>query len=272
MIETPECRALAREISLAAQTLCAGLTALRRANAAKTGLYYEAFFNLATGLERLCKIVLIVDYAIDHDGEFLTDSGLSKFGHDIQDLVCETTRIRAKHHYNATLAQFPNDEVVTLAINFLSEFAKGTRYYNLDFLQKKSNTHHDPLHRWHDVVGSEILRKHYTERMSENHHAIAKDVGKELEPNVSVHLAMEDGSMITNVTSMLVHNQETEVVQRWAQFYILRLVRYLSMLISDLESESHRRNLKSVPYLSEFLCPFRVPDRDFKRRKTWRVY
>ena len=103
MMETPECRALAREISLAAQTLCAGLTALRRANAAKTGLYYEAFFNLATGRERLCKIVLIVDYAIDHDGEFLTDSGLSKFGHDIQDLVCETTRIRAKHHYNATL-------------------------------------------------------------------------------------------------------------------------------------------------------------------------
>ena len=42
-IDSPECRALTREISLAAQTVCAGLTASRKPNAAKTGVYYEAF-------------------------------------------------------------------------------------------------------------------------------------------------------------------------------------------------------------------------------------
>ena len=235
-------------------------------------MYYEAFFNLATGLERLCKIVIIVDYAIDHNGEFPTDSGLKKFGHNIKELVYETKRIRAKHPYNGTLAQFPNDEVIAKVIIFLSEFASSTRYYNLDFLQNRSRARHDPIHSWHDIVSSEVLRKHYTERMSENHCATAKDVGEELEPNVAVYLAVEDGSMITNVTSMLVHNKKTEVVQRWAQFYILRLARFLSMLILDLENESHRRNFKSVPYLSEFLWPFRVPDGDFMRRKTWSVY
>ena len=271
-MDTPECRALAREISLAAQTLCTGLTALRKSNAAKIGIYYEAFFNLSTGLERFCKIVIVVDYAIDHNGEFPTDSGLRKFGHNIQELVCETKQIRAKHYYNGTLAQFPKDEVVAQAIIFLSEFASSTRYYNLDFLQNKSNARHDPILSWHDIVGSEVLRRHYTERMSENHRTTAKDVGDKLEPYAAVFLAAEDGSRTTNVTSMLVHNKKTDVVQRWAQFYILRLARYLSMLILDLENESHRRNLKSVPYLSEFLWPFRVSDGDFKRRKTWSVY
>ena len=274
MIDTPECRALAREISLAAQALCTGITALRKANSAKIGLYYEAFFNLATGLERLCKIVLIVDYAIDHNGEFPTDNGLRKFGHNIRKLVCETKRIRAKHYYDGTLAQFPNDEVVTQAIIFLSEFASSARYYNLDFLQiqGKSNVRHDPIFSWYDIVGSEVLRKHYTARISENHRAMAKDIGEELETNTSVYIAVEDDSMITNVASMLVQYKKTEVVQRWAQFYILRLARYLSMLISDLENEAHRRDFRSVPYLSEFLWPFRVPDRDFKRRKTWSVF
>ena len=271
-MDTPEGRALARETSLAAQTLCAGLTALRKANAANTGIYYDAFFNLATGLERLCKIVIIVDYAIDHNGEFPTDSSLKKLGHNIQKLICETKRIRAKHPCNETLSHFPNDEVVIPAILFLSEFASSTRYYNLDFLHQKSHVCNDPIRSWHDLVGSEVLKKHYTERISKNHRTTAKSVGDELEPHTFVYLTAEDGSRITTVTSMLAHKKKTDVVQRWGQFYILRLARYLSILIFDLENASHRRNFNSVPYLSEFLWRFRVPDGDFKKRKTWSVY
>ena len=73
-MNNPKVRALSRETSLAAQTCCTGLTALREASSEKTGVYYEAFFNLATGIERLCKIVIILDYTLDRSsrGEIST--------------------------------------------------------------------------------------------------------------------------------------------------------------------------------------------------------
>ena len=71
---------------------------------------------------------------------------------------------------------------------------------------------------------------------------------------------------------MIMHQKETDIIQKWGQFYVLKVVRYLSYLISDLESYAHKNHFSTIPYLSEFLGPFRVPDKALRGRKTWSIY
>ena len=73
---------------------------------------------MATGLERLCKIVIILDHALDHGGLFPTDDNLKKLRHDIQKLIQETKRVRDKHPSNDGLALFPEDEAVRVMTLF----------------------------------------------------------------------------------------------------------------------------------------------------------
>ena len=271
-IDNPEFRSLTREISLGAQTLCSGLTALRKAEPAKPGTYYEAFFGLATGLERLCKIVIILDHALDHGGLFPTDDNLKKLRHDIQKLIQETKRVRDKHPSNDGLALFPEDEAVRVMTLFLCEFAQCTRYYNLDLLHKKADKQRDPISSWYDLVGSEVLRIHYTGTKRERDRKIAEEVGGRMNASTAVYFTKEDGTVLTDAVSMLYDSKKAPVIQKWGQFYALKVAHYLSVLIVDLENESHRNGYMNIPYLNEFLWPFRVSDRELKSRKTWSIY
>ena len=156
-----EYRALMREMSLAAQTLCSGLTDLRKAERGKPGVYYVAFLGLSVGFERLCKIVLVLDHAIDHDGLFPTDDKLKRIGHDVQTLIEKTQEVRKKYASSNDWSPFPDDHVVDLMTRFLSRFSIRTRYYNLDYLHDNAEDS-EPINEWNDGVGCEIIRKHHT--------------------------------------------------------------------------------------------------------------
>ena len=60
--------ALAREASLAAESVAAGLTALRKAQIGNTGTYPLAFFQLTIGIEQVLKLILVIDFMLDNAG------------------------------------------------------------------------------------------------------------------------------------------------------------------------------------------------------------
>jgi hypothetical protein len=119
-----------REAELAKRLTCSGLTALRKATPARPGIYYDAFFGLSIGLERFAKLAWLIDECIGRNGVFPTDKDLKSVGHDIQTLVEKAQLIQRRQSAYLT---FPSDSVTDHIIKFLSEFAKGTRYYNIDF-------------------------------------------------------------------------------------------------------------------------------------------
>lgn len=53
---------LANEAALTASLLGNGLNALRKAGIFNKGLYYQAFFSLSIGIERLLKMIIITRY------------------------------------------------------------------------------------------------------------------------------------------------------------------------------------------------------------------
>jgi len=274
MIDSPEFRALNREASLATQTVCAGLTALRKADAAKTGVYNEAFFNLSIGIERLVKLAIVIDHCLDNSGKFPNDKALRNYGHELNALVKKAREIRSKYPTPNPLAQFPNDEIVPAIVECLSDFAKGARYYNLDYLVAGKSVRQgwqDPIAMWAERVGKPLLAKHYTKRQREKDARIASELGALMDEFSLIRFTAEDGSPITDAGAMLAHSGSTQVVQNWGQLYTLRLVRFLAMLLMDLHLKSVNMRLEFVPWLSEYLGMFHNEDKYFKSRKTWKI-
>ena len=87
MITDPRFIALNREAELAKRVTCSGLSALRKASPARPGVYYDAFFGISIGLERLAKLVWLVDECIARGGSFPSDRDLRVLGHNILALL-----------------------------------------------------------------------------------------------------------------------------------------------------------------------------------------
>lgn len=137
-------RNLANEANLTASLLGNGLNALRKADLYNKGLYYQAFFSLSIGIERLLKIIIINEYRVNHEGAFPTDINPRKFGHDLIKL-CEYIGIR-----------FENNPLHVKIIGFLNDFAKRSRYYNIDSMMNTSIEYEDPLSDWY-LLSQDIL-------------------------------------------------------------------------------------------------------------------
>src|SRR5258708_559970 len=111
-------------------SIFAGLSALNRANYAQTGLYSYAFFSLSIGLERVLKLIFLIDHEIQ-TGTSPTNKELRIYGHNIEKLF---------EYVNSRYALFPAiisygkelGEIEKNIIAFISKFADGTKYYNLD--------------------------------------------------------------------------------------------------------------------------------------------
>lgn len=143
MITDPRFIAFNREAELAKHLTCSGLTALRKATPGGPGIYYDAFFGLSVGLERLAKLAWLIDDCIRRNGTFPTEKDLKTVGHDIRKLIKEAQLIR---RIQSAYSTFPKDSITDHIIECLSEFAEGTRYYNIDFfVGGKSKGMGDPI-------------------------------------------------------------------------------------------------------------------------------
>lgn len=75
-------------------------------------MFYQAFFSLSIGIERLLKIIIINKYRVDNEGEFPEDINLKGLGHDLVKL-CKYLGI-----------EFEDDSIHIKLIRFLNDFAK----------------------------------------------------------------------------------------------------------------------------------------------------
>ena len=144
-----EWHALGREAELAAEHLALGVTALGRANHAHKGLYNQTFFALSVGFERLGKLVLVADRAIETGGSWLTDDELRSAGHDILALFDAAELIVRKRCASDSWAVRPALPIHSAIAVRLSEFAKRTRYYSLACLSGETATQmREPIEAW----------------------------------------------------------------------------------------------------------------------------
>ncbi|PBP82027.1 hypothetical protein [Pseudomonas syringae] len=141
---------LQQEAHVIRSCLTIGLTELRNADLAEKGRYYTAFFQLAIGLERLAKLALILDHMAQNNMKAPGQAVVKGYSHDLQTLISKVSDVVTARGYKIS-SEFPTDPICNRALAFLSDFAKGMRYANLDALAS-GKQHRDPLEEWNTIL------------------------------------------------------------------------------------------------------------------------
>lgn len=116
---TPTWYLLQQEGFLAQACLCNGLTALRQANLGDSkGRFYSAFFELSIGLERVLKLVLILDHMARQQLQPPDTKTVKNYGHKLSALFNSAKTINTARGITA-LDDFPDDSLPIVMLHLV---------------------------------------------------------------------------------------------------------------------------------------------------------
>ena len=261
---------LAQECDLAKAALLGAFTAFSYVDAGKPGTMYSAFFQAATGLERLMKLVVVIDHNVKHDLNNPTDGQLKSMGHDIVVLYDRCAAIADELSISTSPWFQKEEDHERKMLVFLSRFAKGARYYNLDVIGGLKNAP-DPIGEWvelHQLIAEQHIS--YKSRVKLNEEAInycesLKAYGFARWPD-GQYMPFVDICYLTNL------------LQKANPYCVWTLVCILKPFYELLNALCHRAHEIEIargiddpvtPYATEFF-PFLLSTLDLvKRRKAW---
>ncbi|MEP2650426.1 MAG: hypothetical protein ABJH06_00395 [Paraglaciecola sp.] len=252
---------LVQEGHLTRSALIGGLNSIRQSNIGdnKRGLFYSGLFELATGFERLMKIIFILDYKINNDFKNPSDKQLRDFSHDTKNLFVKCAELALKYNLKSELIL--NDRQ-TKILNVLSSFGKGSRYYNLTELAEGNNKI-DPIAQWLDVIDDHTLelRSDVRERLQQ----IALSQGK---PNSwCQNITGEPVTTIDYHYYMLTTEKATPHII-WSVIDMLRP--FYSLLHEQVRILHDKWNQEeSIPFMCDFFPFFLTQKHAVLKRKRW---
>lgn len=258
---------MAQEGHLASTALLSGFEAIKRLNYDKPGTVYSALFQLATGFERIMKIAVILDHKAQHDLANPTNAQMRSLGHSIVDLYAYCRS--AGERRGIDTGWFDAESVQADVLAFLSEFAKGSRYYNIDQLVS-GGTKSEPLTKWfalHWSIADRYMssrRRHAIMDRARSHCERLGMFGWEMGPFGRYDLMID-------VTFQLEVARVSRGYCVWTLIELLKPIYRLIDLTSDeVQKLEHEAQVEPTsPYMIEFF-PFCLATKDVAiRRKAW---
>jgi hypothetical protein len=269
-----EWHSIGREAELAAEQIASGVTALGRANHAQKGYYTQALFGLSIGLERLAKLIVIVDHALANSGQFPANSDLKRKGHNVAALLDQCEIISLKRRAGKNHSVRPNNIIHQGIVTTLTEFGELSRYYNLDIIVGgRAKQLPEPINAWWQRVGKPILSKHYTLRQQERDKSQSAAMAALMRGFTHVLHHSEEGELIDDIETLMARAGATRIVQTYGRLYTLQIVRWLTFLIDDLSHEgAYKKHIDWFMGLNEPFVMFMNEDNYLRGRKTWSIY
>jgi hypothetical protein len=263
---------LQQECYLIEACLTQGLTALRQADLSKKGLFYSAFFQLAIGLERLMKIILIIEHMADNKLETPSLQTMKSFQHNLSKLYGKVREIPIEatpHPFD----EIPEDGIAYEILAFLDAFAASTRYFNLDSLTSQPKGI-DPLNVWSDIV-YKVANTNVTEAKRSKIHGWSKFFGEHVEPGlVSVIGHGMDGQPL-DMESMMAWSQLNQAAAPYTIWYVFQVIRAIREVLLEvhLKAMAVDKNVatgeSNIPYMPEFLTFAWWERSDVLRKRRW---
>ncbi|NIJ06531.1 hypothetical protein FHS31_000113 [Sphingomonas vulcanisoli] len=270
----PEWRALNREASLVSQIIGSGATALGRASyGSGFGEYYTAFFGLSIGIERLAKLILVVDYAMDNSGSLPEQRSVRRFGHNLKTLMSKVEEVATRRAISVRSIG-PSHPICAAVVDCLDAFADASqgRYANFEAIGNRSfDPQIEPVNKWWNLVVEPILDLHYRGKRAE---AGVKERAQIINAMIGhvtiVRHTDESGRTMSDVETASERTGQTKWAQRYGRFYTLSVVRWLSYIFSDMVREaSYRQGIDSLFGHYEFFSSYTVDDHFLLNRKIW---
>lgn len=271
--DIPEWHALGREAALVRHLIGSGATALGRANYAdQMGEYYTAFFGLSVGLERLAKLILVADYAINNNSRMPEEKEVRKFGHRLLDLANAVDEVAKTRELGLRYTR-PDTQISRKILECLDAFADARRgrYANFASLDEPNLSSEEPIGKWWDEVAEAILHQHYYGKSSQRRvEANAEVIDYFMSPISMVRQTDENGRMMQDVKSASIRTGQNKIVQRLGRYYALTITRWLSDVLSEIaRTACHQHNVEGFFGIEEYFYTYTVDDSFLKSRKVW---
>lgn len=228
---------LIKECGLTATSIDQGLIYLRKSHFAAKGLYYQSFFLLSIGIERLLKLIIIVKNLVEKD-KFPENSELKDYGHKIIEMFKQLS-----HELCPEPDFLKDNELFEPILKFLSDYAHNSRYYNLDTLSGRNTKARDPLHEW-NFIQKIIKVKHCK---TKNFNEYEKYLIEGLANHSIFHYTTEADKPIENAFQYFEEGKYLDKIQGYSVWYFYQIINYL---VSILLREADKK--KNVTILSRF--------------------
>ena len=231
------------------------LAGLRKDTEITEGGFYRRFFNYSTGLERLLKVILILDYYDQNGGEFPSDDKLKAYGHDLIKLHAKCMELLSTYHVTQPPVSVP-DVIDKTLLQFLADFARRSRYYNLDALTNSATTP-NPLKQI-----EAILERIFTTDVPKLRRVSTQDQSEALIETIGANVyAMPIKSLGGDPSSWMERTRQQGRIGQCLPELWWRLIRMLlpfREFLIEVIPEIHRRAQErgadwDVPYMYEFL-------------------
>lgn len=220
---TKEDKLLLKEAGLSSTCIGQGLTVLRKADFASEWNYYQSFFLLTIGIERLLKIIIITKYKIDNSS-LPSDSYLKKIGHDIKSLM----KVVDEFDYDKDEVEFITDDIQMDIIDFLTQFSKKSRYYNIDALTN-SETSTNPLVDWKKIQ-IKIKNRHNLEIKP-----LPKEILETIDSFAFIVHYDEEGKLINNASDYFKDSNIIDKLKGYSVYHIWRIIQVYADKLRFLE-------------------------------------
>lgn len=268
----PERQALGREAELAAEQLAQGITLIGKCDHSMKGVYLQAFFNLTIGFERLAKLIILADHAIDNSGAWMPEAQLKKYGHDLIAALDKCEEIARRRNLSDVKFKRPDTAIHKAAVSILSDFAKRTRYYNLNMLNGGKNQR-EPMGAWWTDVVLPILAAHQTPTQKAKIDESIKAIGAAISDVTFVLMQDENGNMMQDVNQVLLRGEQAKAAESWARLYVYQMARWLSEIFDHVSHEAaYAHKIEAFRGLHEMFAIFGAKDQYARGRKTWSIY
>jgi len=260
-------RALLDEAQFTYEILGNGVTMLGKANYATKGLYFLAFTSLSTGLERIGKLCIILDFYINHFGVFPNEREIRAIGHDLKVLYDKSQDIIKENDLELKFSKSCTDKIHFEILSILDSFAKGDRYSNINLLIN-SNRKSDPIKSWHKI-DVYLFENRVSKKKKEKIRYNAEIVGQLMSPFSIVRHTSESREDIANIETASFHTGMYEAVLKYRQLYVLQIIRYWVEILRGLQYRAINKGEQEIPYFSEIFALFLNSDSYFLTRKTF---
>jgi len=221
---------LLNEAKLTCSMLGNGLNSLRKSSILNVGLYYQSFFSLSIGIERLLKIIIIIKYRCENNGFFPTSEEIKvkSFGHNIIKLI-DFLDIKIEN------------EIELKILEFLNNFSKKSRYFNIDGIINENIDYENPLHSWKKIQ-EDILKIIKKGKKIPNKEILAT----QLDEISSIFMYDLNGNIIDHSINLLNAYEPMEDLQKYETEYVFYIIRSIVWKLKELE-----RTKSMMPYLTE---------------------
>ncbi|MBQ9115063.1 MAG: hypothetical protein IJY07_03910 [Clostridia bacterium] len=261
------------ECEFSEDLISTGITQLGKANLCKKSLYYQSFMCISTGLERLMKIIIILNEYYKNN-YLLTQKQLKQKGHNLCVLFKECESIGKAYDIEVSFSE--PKYVYNTIIEILSDFSNtgnNNRYYNLNYISEANTIGFelpkDATHRWYESLDYYIYENKISNKAKEKIVFQSQSLGNILDTCCRVNFTSENNTSINTTKIALFEIQKQSLCARYRCLFVSQIVRYLSTVLNHISHKLHLVDKENIPFTNEYFTLFCNKDSYLLTRKTF---